>query len=849
MDLHSHLFRYFIALVLCLSVSLSVAAISLGSSLRASNPNQTWDSANGIFSLRFLPADSSGSSFIAGIVFTGGVPTIWSAGGGATVDASGALHFQSDGNLRLVDGSGAVVWESNTTGRGVSSAVLEDSGNLILRNSSSQAVWSSFDHPTDTIVPSQNFTVGMVLRSGQYSFNLLNIGNITLTWNGDGPNGDVVYWNHGLNTSINGSLNSPSLRLGSIGMLAVYDTRIPAGSFVAYSNDYADNGGGATFRFLRLKDDGNLEIHSVVRGSGSESVGWKAVPDKCQIFGFCGELSICSYNDTSPICSCPSANFEPVDHHDWKKGCKAKLDIRNCSSGITMLEMKNTKLLTYPKNLEVYSMQISGCQSNCRQSSACDASTAPSDGNGFCYYIPSGFIRGYQSAALPSSSFLKVCGEVLENQLESSDVSRPGGTNLKAWVLAVVVLVTLFAMIVCEAGLWWWCCRNSPKFGGMSSQYTLLEYASGAPVQFSFKELHRVTNGFKEKLGAGGFGAVYKGVLTNKTVVAVKQLEGIEQGEKQFRMEVATISSTHHLNLVRLVGFCSEGRHRLLVYELMKNGSLDSLLFKGEEGQSGKFLSWEDRFKIAAGTAKGITYLHEECRDCIIHCDIKPENILLDENLNAKVSDFGLAKLINMKDHRYRTLTSIRGTRGYLAPEWLANLPLTSKSDVFSYGMVLLEIVSGRRNFDVSAETNHKRFSLWAYEEFEKGNLIEIVDKRLVDQDIDMEQVSRVVQVGFWCIQEQPSQRPTMGKVVQMMEGVIDIERPPAPKVTSMVSATGTSTYISSNLSNFSAVETPATPASFSLSLAAADLTPGGSICEKTSSSLLHSRYDTPTSL
>lgn len=851
MDFHSHFFRCFIAFALVLGfvVSLSEATITLGSSLRASDPNQAWNSSDGSFSLSFLPLDSSGSSsFIAAIVFTGGVPTIWSAGGGAAVDASGAFHFQSDGNLRLVSGSGAVVWESNTVGRGVSSAVLEDSGNLVLLNSSSQPVWSSFDHPTDTIVPSQNFTVGMVLRSGQYSFNLLEFGNITLTWNGDG--GKVVYWNHGLNTSINGTLNSPSLRLDPIGMLAVFDTKIPAGSFVAYSNDYADNGGVETFRFLRLQRDGNLGIHSVVRGSGFETMGWEAVPDRCQIFGFCGELSICSYNDTSPICSCPSANFEPVDHNDWKKGCKRKLDIENCSSGINMLSLQNTKLLQYPWNfpgLQSFSMQISGCQSNCRQSDACNASTAPSDGSGFCYYISSGFIRGYQSAALPSTSFLKVCGQVLPNQLESSDVLRPGGKNVKAWVLAVVVLVTLFGMIAFEAGLWWWCCRNGPNFGGMSSQYTLLEYASGAPVQFSYKELHRVTNGFREKLGAGGFGAVYKGVLTNRTVVAVKQLEGIEQGEKQFRMEVATISSTHHLNLVRLVGFCSEGRHRLLVYELMKNGSLDGLLFKGEEGQSGKLLSWEDRFKIAVGTAKGITYLHEECRDCIIHCDIKPENILLDEHLNAKVSDFGLAKLINMKDHRYRTLTSVRGTRGYLAPEWLANLPLTSKSDVFSYGMVLLETVSGRRNFDVSAETNHKRFFLWAYEEFEKGNLIEIVDKRLVGQAIDMEQVNRVLQVSFWCIQEQPSQRPMMGKVVQMIEGVIDIERPPAPKATSIVSASGTSTYISSNLSNFSTTptaETPATPASFSSSLAALDLIPGGSNSEKTSSSLLQSRYD-----
>ena len=288
--------------------------------------------------------------------------------------------------------------------------------------------------------------------------------------------------------------------------------------------------------------------------------------------------------------------------------------------------------------------------------------------------------------------------------------------------------------------------------------------------------------------------------------MAVKQLEGIEQGEKQFRMEVATISSTHHWNLVRLIGFCSEGRHRLLVYEFMKNGSLDAFLFSAESSRN---LNWAGRFKVAVGTARGITYLHEECRDCIVHCDIKPENILLDDNYNAKVSDFGLAKLVNPKDHRHRTLTSVRGTRGYLAPEWLANLPITSKSDVYSYGMVLLEIVSGRRNFDLSSETGRKKFSVWAYEEFEKGNIGSIVDgKMLAESDVDMEQLERAVQVSFWCIQEQPSQRPSMGKVVQMLEGIMEVERPPAPKATDGSSVTLSSSASSvtvSTLSTFAA--------------------------------------------
>lgn len=219
------------------------------------------------------------------------------------------------------------------------------------------------------------------------------------------------------------------------------------------------------------------------------------------------------------------------------------------------------------------------------------------DGSGQCYIKTSSFVSGYQSAALPSTSYVKVCNPIVPNPPPLSE-ERGKRKKLEGWVVAMVVFGTLVGLIIIEGSVWWWCCRKSPKFGGLSAQYVVLEYASGAPVQFSYKELQEATRNFKEKLGEGGFGAVYKGILANKTVAAVKQLEGIEQGERQFRMEVATISSTHHLNLVRLIGFCSEGKHRLLVYEFMKNGSLDSFLFSTDV-QSEKILSWEQRFNIA----------------------------------------------------------------------------------------------------------------------------------------------------------------------------------------------------------------------------------------------------------
>ncbi|KAG5224689.1 G-type lectin S-receptor serine/threonine-protein kinase [Salix suchowensis] len=830
--------NFLFSLFLFYTVTTAQTTIQPGTTLSAANPGQTWSSPNNIFYLGFSQVGVS-SSYTLNINYNGGVP-IWTAGNATTtVDSKGSFQFLSSGSLRLINGSDAVVWDSNTARLGVTTASLDDFGNLVLKNGTS-TVWSSFDIPTDTIVPNQTLSAKQVLRSGSYSFTFLSTGNLTLRWNDT-----IEYWNKGLNSSVDANLTSPTLGLQPTGILTIFDVAFTSGSYiVAYTNDYAE--GSSRLRFLRLEKNGNLRLYSSDIGTGNTTIVWSALADQCEIFYYCGNMGICSYNESSstPNCGCPSENFEPVDVNDSRQGCKRKVEIESCAGTATMLVLDNAKFLTYqPETLsQVYSSGISACRMMCLSQSSCIASTSLSDGTGMCYLKNPAFISGYQNPALPSTSFVKVCGPTQPNPPPGVQIAgKSKSSRLPVWVVLVVVLITLLGLIAVEGGLWWWCCRNSPKFGSLSAQYALLEYASGAPVQFSYKELQRSTKEFKEKLGAGGFGAVYKGVLANRTVVAVKQLEGIEQGEKQFRMEVATISSTHHLNLVRLIGFCSEGRHRLLVYEFMKNGSLDNFLFTLEE-KSGRLLTWEQRFGIALGTARGITYLHEECRDCIVHCDIKPENILLDENYNAKVSDFGLAKLITPKDHRHRTLTSVRGTRGYLAPEWLANLPITSKSDIYSYGMVLLELVSGRRNFEVSAETNRKKFSDWAYEEFEKSNVSAILDQRLTDQDVDMQQVRRAVQVSFWCIQDQPSQRPPMGKVVQMLEGIFEIENPPAPKAITEGSIHGTS-IMSSNLSALSTLAPSApTPSSSSSNqtLGVSPL-PSGKNIERASSSLLHS--------
>ncbi|KAK4413272.1 G-type lectin S-receptor-like serine/threonine-protein kinase [Sesamum alatum] len=762
---------FWLLFILLSAVSVVAADISPGSTLYASNPEQSWNSPNNSFSLSFI--QESENTYFAAIIYNG-IP-IWKAGGdpGGAVDSSAALRFLPDGDLQLVAGStGSLVWQSKTSGLGITSASLEDSGTLILKNGSSP-VWTTFDNPTDTILPGQNFTVDHVLRCGLYSFRLLRSGEIDLRWN----DSIVYYTSSGINTTGSLNLTSPSLGMQPVGIFSLFDPLLPSPVIMARDIDYGEVSDN-TLRYVKLDCDGNMRIYSsAMSRRGSKVVAWTAVSDQCQVFGYCGNFGVCRYDElnVNPTCGCPSENFDPIDPRDGRKGCKRKVEIQDCQT--TMLSLNNSLFLTFQPeiNSDLFTANMRACQSLCLTDTSCVASTSLADGTGVCYMKRSAFISGYQSPTLTSTSYVKVCEPALPNPPFSSSRSDKKSDALK---IAVVVLGSILALVILVVVFLWLYRRSNPKYESLLPHYSVSDYASGVPVQFSYKELQRETKGFKEKLGEGGFGCVYKGTLSNKTVVAVKQLEGIGQGEKQFRMEVATISSTHHLNLVRLVGFCSEGRHRLLVYEFMKNGSLDSFLFTS---QGKKVLNWARRYSIALGTARGMTYLHEECRDCILHCDIKPENILLDENYNARISDFGLAKLLNLNDHKHRSLITVRGTRGYLAPEWGANLPITSKADVYSFGMVLLEIVSGRRNFEVSPETNHKKFSLWAYEEFVKGNVEPVIDKQLMESDLDMVQAMRVIKVSFWCIQERPSFRPTMGKVVQMLEGFDDIHKPPPP--------------------------------------------------------------------
>ncbi|RLM65299.1 G-type lectin S-receptor-like serine/threonine-protein kinase [Panicum miliaceum] len=313
-------------------------------------------------------------------------------------------------------------------------------------------------------------------------------------------------------------------------------------------------------------------------------------------------------------------------------------------------------------------------------------------------------------------------------------------------------------------------------------------HCDGGLIAFRYRDLQRATGDFSDKIGAGGFGSVFKGSLNTSTTIAVKRLHGSCRAEKQFRAEVSSIGILQRTNLVKMIGFCCERDRRLLVYEHMPNLSLDVHLFRSKSNAAALTLSWSTRYRVALGVARGLAYLHESCRDCVIHCDVKPQNILLDGSFRPKIAGFGMAKL--MARDLSRVLTTARGTVGYLAPEWISGMPVTPKVDVYAYGMVLLEIVSGRMNSEEECgggggsedDDEVVYFPVLVARKLLEGDVMSLVDRRL-SGDAVVEEVERACKVACWCIQDNEADRPAMGKVVQILEGLVEVDMPPTPRL------------------------------------------------------------------
>ncbi|KAJ7954132.1 Receptor-like protein kinase [Quillaja saponaria] len=313
----------------------------------------------------------------------------------------------------------------------------------------------------------------------------------------------------------------------------------------------------------------------------------------------------------------------------------------------------------------------------------------------------------------------------------------------------------------------------------------LRDHGPVAIKRYSYSDIKKMTNYFKDELGQGGYGSVYKGTLCDGCPIAVKVLNESKGNGEEFINEVASISRTSHVNVVTLLGFCFEGSKRALVYEFMANGSLEKFIYEENPSSTNRELACDTLNKIAVGVAKGLEYLHRGCNTRILHLDIKPHNILLDEDFCPKISDFGLSKICPRKESIVSMLGA-RGTAGYIAPEVFSRNfgGVSHKSDVYSYGMMVLEMVGGRKNINVEADcTSEIYFPSWIYKRLE---LNEELALRNISMEGDEEMMRKMIIVGIWCIQTHPSNRPAIGEVVEMLEGSLEsLHVPPKPFLSS----------------------------------------------------------------
>jgi serine/threonine protein kinase len=326
------------------------------------------------------------------------------------------------------------------------------------------------------------------------------------------------------------------------------------------------------------------------------------------------------------------------------------------------------------------------------------------------------------------------------------------------------------------------CCKSGANNFQIINEEFIKNYGSVAPKRYTYSEVKKLTNSFKEKLGQGGYGVVYKGKLPDGSMVAVKILSASKGNGEEFINEVASISRTSHVNIVTLLGFCYERTKRALIYEFMPYGSLDKFIYDKGPPITNHLLDSKTMFRIAVGIARGLEYLHRGCNTRILHFDIKPHNILLDEDLHPKISDFGLAKLSKTKESIV-SMTGIRGTAGFIAPEVFSRNfgGVSHKSDVYSYGMLVLEMVGGRKNFDGElSHTSETYFPHWIYTKLEQDKISNTFEN--IIEEVEEETTRKMIIVSLWCIQTNPSNRPSIGKAIEMLEGTLQaLPFPPKP--------------------------------------------------------------------
>ncbi|XP_057776756.1 G-type lectin S-receptor-like serine/threonine-protein kinase LECRK1 [Salvia miltiorrhiza] len=760
--------------------------ITLGSSLVANAATSTWLSPSAEFAFGFQP--TAGGGYLLAIWFHK-IPEktiIWSANRDNPAPEGSTVRLAANGRLQLSDPSGRQFWAADPA---AAYAALLDTGNLVLFSAASENLWQSFDQPTDTLVPSQILNQGGQLISS-FSDKNYSRGRFFFAMQSDG---NLVGYtrNFPMNDGIKAYL--ATMTVGD-GFRYIFNAS-------GYLNLVARNGtllrnifsntGASTAQFyqrLTLDYDGVLRryLYPKSNSSGGRPAAWSVFEfspsNICTAVtqdtggGVCGLNSLCSLGtDQRPRCTCPWG-YSAIDPNYWATACKRDFLPQTCDHDQDHFGFNDMPDADWPLSDYAHFTQVSEdwCRQDCLADCFCDVAIYR---NTDCWKKRVPLSNGKIDSGVQGKALIKV--RTRNSTVVSPSFGRSGKRNRDAFIIAGAVLLgtsvflnilLLVSKLLFNSRRTW--SRVEEGEGNKRSVYP------GVNIRcFSFKELEEATNGFSEQLGNGAYSTVYKGALIDEDgkMVAVKKLSRmVDDAEKEFRAEVSSISKTNHKNLVQLLGYCDEGQNRLLVYEFMSNGSLATFLFENSPKPN-----WYTRVQIAFAVARGLCYLHEECSTQIIHCDIKPQNVLLDDAHTAKISDFGLAKL--MRADQTRTTTGIRGTRGYVAPEWFRNMPITVKVDVYSYGIMLLELVCCRKNFDPDVEDQRRQIlSDWAYDCCCDGAVEEmLVEEEMRDDDI--KRFEKMVRIAMWCVQEDPELRPQMKRVVHMLEGSAEVPPPPDP--------------------------------------------------------------------
>ncbi|KAJ0764172.1 putative protein kinase RLK-Pelle-DLSV family [Helianthus annuus] len=720
---------------------LMLTASNSSSNIIAVNKNlsdgETIISGDATFELGFFSPGSPRNRYL-GIWYKNTTPSVvvWVANRETPlIDTSGIVKLDSQGTLSLVNGSGITIWSSNssTTGTSVNPiAQLLDTGNLVIMNENqtnkNHLIWQSFDYPGDTYLPGMKMGKNFKTRREMY---------LTSWRSADDPSPGVYTLRFSM---VKGKYQQQYIRKNS-----VIQSRIAPINGITWAGrpNYKPNPSYiATYDIILNEDEmyfvfsfkstflliksiitpgGKHEVWHLNRKTGKWTQDLSFPSDKCDGYGVCGPYGICS-TDTYNICGC-FKGFEPknpqeMPQDNWSSGCRRTRSL-DCSAEegfqkFSSLKLPDTQNAMYDSHMSLHECEVA-CKSNC----SCTAYANPNMTEG-------------------AAGCLLWFGELIDLRVYSQN-GQDLYVRLAASELLVKVLETEH--------------NSSNKKGNIELTVFRLSTISRATNKFSIENI----------LGQGGFGPVYKGVLEEGQEIAVKRLsKSSKQGLDEFENEVICIAKLQHRNLVKLLGYCIKGEETLLVYEYMPNKSLDWFIF---DDLRKSLLDWPQRFHIIQGIARGLLYLHQDSRLRVVHRDLKASNILLDHEMNPKISDFGLARMLEGKESEAKT-KKVVGTLGYISPEYAGKGLFSVKSDIFSYGVLVLEIVSGKKNR--------------AWRLYREGKSIELVDASL-GESWSTHEVLRSIHIGLLCVQQQVEDRPTTAVVVAMLSGEGSLPPPKKP--------------------------------------------------------------------